>query len=133
MNKNEIGKSLLRIVLGVIFFIHGLAKYQGGIDNTVAFFESIGVPGFMAYIVALIEFIGGIAMILGIGTRIVATLFAFIMIGAIFTAKLHAGFLGNGQTVGYELDLALLAISIYFILSNKSILSLDNMLSTYGK
>jgi putative oxidoreductase len=126
MNINEIGKLILRVVLGVIFFAHGLSKFQGGINNTVSFFDSIGIPGFMAYVVAIIELVGGIAMIIGLGTRIVSVLFTVVMLGAIFTVKLPAGLLGNGQTGGYELDLALLAMAIYFATANKSVLSLDN-------
>lgn len=125
MNKNEVGKLVLRVVLGLIFFIHGLSKFQGGLANIEGFFVSIGIPGFMAYIVAVIELVGGIVIILGLGTRIVSILFALIMVGAIFTAKLPVGFLGNGQMAGYELELALLAISIYFIFANKSKFSLD--------
>jgi putative oxidoreductase len=125
MDKNEIGKVILRIVVGLTFFIHGLSKFQGGISNTVGFFDSLGLPGFTAYVVALVELIGGIALILGLGTRIVTLLFALIMIGAIFTAKLSAGFLGNGQMAGYELDLVLLAASIYFVFADGSQLSLD--------
>jgi putative oxidoreductase len=128
MNTNELGKFILRVVLGIIFFAHGLSKFQGGINNTVGFFDSLGIPGFVAYVVAVIELVGGIAMIIGLGTRIVSVLFAVIMLGAIFTVKLPAGLLGNGQTGGYELDLALLAISIYFTTANKSVLSLDNKL-----
>jgi putative oxidoreductase len=125
MDKNEIGKVILRVVVGLTFFIHGLSKFQGGISNTVGFFDSLGLPGFTAYVVALVELIGGIALILGLGTRIVTLLFALIMIGAIFTAKLSAGFLGNGQMAGYELDLVLLAASIYFVFADGSQLSLD--------
>jgi putative oxidoreductase len=125
MDKNEIGKVILRVVVGLTFFIHGLSKFQGGISNTVGFFDSLGLPGFTAYVVALVELIGGIALILGLGTRIVTLLFALIMLGAIFTAKLSAGFLGNGQMAGYELDLVLLAASIYFVFADGSQLSLD--------
>ncbi|MFC0273488.1 DoxX family protein [Metabacillus herbersteinensis] len=128
MNKNEVGIVVLRVVLGLIFFVHGLTKFQGGINNTVGFFDSIGIPGFMAYVVALIELIGGIALILGIGTRIVSVLFAVIMLGAIATVKFPVGLLGNGQMAGYELDLALLAMSIYLVFANKSAFSLDNKL-----
>ena len=128
MNKNEVGIVILRVVLGLIFFVHGLSKFQGGITNTVGFFDSIGIPGFMAYVIALIELIGGIALILGIGTQIVSVLFAVIMLGAIFTVKLPAGLLGNGQMAGYELELSLLAVSIYFVFANKSAFSLDNKL-----
>ncbi|MFD2681876.1 DoxX family protein [Bacillus seohaeanensis] len=125
MDKNEIGKVILRVVVGLTFFIHGLSKFQGGISNTVGFFDSLGLPGFTAYVVALVELVGGIALILGLGTRIVTLLFALIMLGAIFTAKLSAGFLGNGQMAGYELDLVLLAASIYFVFADGSQLSLD--------
>ena len=127
MISNEIGKIILRAVLGLTFFIHGLSKFQGGIANTVGFFDSLGIPGFMAYVVAVIELIGGIALFLGLGTRIVSLLFALIMIGAIFTVKLSVTFLGNGQMAGYELDLILLAASIYFFFAEKSKLSLDQM------
>ena len=128
MNKNEIGKVILRGILGLTFFIHGLSKFQGGISNTVGYFDSLGIPGILAYAVAAIELIGGIALVLGIGTKVVGLLFALIMLGAIITAKLPLGFLGNGQMAGYELDLALLAMSIYFVLADKSELSLDNKL-----
>ncbi|MGX6446329.1 DoxX family protein [Neobacillus sp. K501] len=125
MNKNEIGKVILRAIVGLTFFIHGLSKFQGGISNTVDFFDSLGIPGLMAYVVAVIELLGGIALILGLGTRIVSLLFVFIMLGAIFTVKLSVGFLGNGQMAGYELDLILLAISIYFVFADRSQLSLE--------
>lgn len=128
MNTNEIGKVILRVVLGLTFFIHGLVKFQGGISNIVGYFDILGIPGFMAYAVAFIELAGGIVLIVGLGTRIVSILFALIMVGAIFTAKLSLGFLGNGEMAGYELDLALLAMSIYFIFANKSQFSLDQKL-----
>lgn len=128
LRSNEIGAAILRVFLGVTFFVHGLAKFQGGIANTVGFFESLGLPGFSAYAVALIELIGGIALILGIGTRIVSILFVLILAVATLKVKLAAGFLGNGQMAGYELDLALLVISIYLAATSKSFLALDNLL-----
>ena len=132
MNKNDIAKVILRVILGFTFFIHGLVKFQGGIANTAGYFDSLGIPGFMAYVVATIEFLGGLAMILGIGTKIVGILFSIIMIGAIFTAKLSLGFLGNGQMAGYELDLILLAASLYFVLADRSVLSVDHKLAQKG-
>ncbi|RID85096.1 DoxX family protein [Peribacillus asahii] len=129
MKKNyELGSLVLRVVLGVSFLIHGLIKFNDGIANTAGWFDSIGIPGFMAYVVALIEVVGGIAMILGIGTRIVAALFAVVMLGAIFTVKLSVGFAGNGQMAGYELDLAFLAMSVYLLLNGSDKLSLQAVL-----
>ncbi|OCA82135.1 DoxX family protein [Pseudobacillus wudalianchiensis] len=127
LRKNEIVTTILRVFLGATFFIHGLAKFQGGIENTVGFFESLGLPGVTAYMVALIELIGGIAVVLGIGTRIIAILFSIVLAVAIVKVKLAAGFLGNGQMAGYELDLALFVISIYLATTNKSFLALDNV------
>ena len=122
MTRNEWGLTFLRMILGLIFFIHGYSKFQGGIDNTVGFFDSLGIPGFMAYVVATIELVGGLAVILGIGTRIISTLFAVIMVVAIFTAKLPDEF------SGYEFDLALLAISVCLACANRTRFSLDNKL-----
>ena len=93
MNRNDAGAVVLRVILGLTFFIHGLSKFQGGIGNTASFFESLGILGSLAYVVAVIELIGGIMLILGIGTRIVSVLFAVIMLAAIFTVKLQQDFL----------------------------------------
>lgn len=128
-NKVEASTLLLRIVLGVSFFIHGLVKFQGGIGNTAGWFDSIGIPGFMAYAVALIEMVGGFALIIGLGTRIVSALLAIVMIGAIFTAKLPAGFLGDGTSAGYELDVAFLAIAIFLAVNGSRMLAVDSVLS----
>lgn len=80
----------------------------------------------MAYIVALIETVGGIAMILGLGTRVVSILFAIVLLGAILPVKLAAGFIGNGQMAGFELDLLLLAISIFLAINGSKKYSIDS-------
>jgi putative oxidoreductase len=126
---NEIGAFILRVTLGALFFIHGLVKFQGGIENIVGWFSSIGLPGFMAYAVALIEIIGGIALIIGLGTRIVTALFSLLMIGAILKVKLSVGLLGNGQMAGYELDLGFLAMAIYLVINGSKLLSVDQLFS----
>jgi putative oxidoreductase len=118
----ELGSFIIRLVLGITFFVHGLMKFQGGIEHTAGFFSSVGLPGFLAYLVAGIELIGGILLILGLGTRIIAGTFAVIMVGAIFTVKLKSGFAG-----GYELELALLAMSLHLLLSSNQFLAMDNV------
>jgi putative oxidoreductase len=128
LKKHEAAATILRIVLGATFLIHGAAKFQGGIEHTVGFFESLGFPGFSAYIVALVELIGGLAMVLGVGTRVVSILFAIVLAVAVVKVKLAGGFLGNGQMAGFELDLALLAISIFLAITNKSLFALDNVI-----
>lgn len=122
-NYSQVGALLLRAVLGLTFFLHGLSKFQGGISNTSGFFESLGIPGFIAYVVATIELVGGIAIIAGLGTRIISLLFVFIMAGALLMVNLSNGFLG-----GYELDLILMVIAIYFVLNGSTWMSLDSKL-----
>jgi putative oxidoreductase len=126
--KNEIGALILRVVLGITFFIHGFVKFQGGIENQVGWFSSIGLPGFLAYVVALIELVGGFALIIGFGTKIISALLAILMIGATVKVKLALGFLGNGQMAGYELDLALLAMAIYLAINGSKLLSLSRFI-----
>lgn len=120
---------IIRLVLGITFFVHGVVKFQGGIANTAGWFDSIGLPGILAYVVAFIETVGGLALILGIGTRIFSALLAVVMVAAIFKVKLAAGFLGNGQMAGYEFDLALLAMSVSLALTGSSFLALDQLFS----
>jgi putative oxidoreductase len=127
-NKYEVSTLILRIVLGISFFVHGLAKFQGGIENTVGWFDSIGLPGFLAYGVALVEVVGGIALILGLFTRIVSFIFVLLMVGAVIKVKLAAGFLGNGQSAGYELDLAFMAMAVSIAITGSKAYALDSII-----
>ena len=122
-DRNEIGTLLLRIVLGLVFLANGFTKFQGGIGNTAGWFESIGIPGFLAYAVGTIELVGGIALILGIGTRVVSLLLGIIMLGAIFTVNLSAGFLN-----GYVFDLVLLVIAVHMVLNGSRTFSLGQVI-----
>ncbi|MBI5126580.1 MAG: DoxX family protein [Candidatus Taylorbacteria bacterium] len=112
---------VLRLVVGLVFLVHGIQKL-GGMDQTIGFFQAIGIPAaaFFAWVVALVETLGGIALIIGIGTHIASVLLAVVMLVAIFTVKLSKGFSG-----GYEFDLVLLASLIGFILNGAGKISLD--------
>lgn len=70
---------VLRIVAGLIFIYHGWGKLFGGVPGISGFtggLTALGVPmaGLFAWIIAILEFFGGIALVLGIGTRLVAGL-----------------------------------------------------------
>lgn len=70
---------VLRIVAGLIFIIHGWGKLFGGtpgIPGFTGYLVTLGVPaaGLFAWVIAILEFFGGIALVLGIGTRLVAGL-----------------------------------------------------------
>jgi putative oxidoreductase len=75
---------LLRVSLGVLLLAHGLLLkvFTFTVPGTVGYFESIGFPGFFAYLVIAGEILGGIALILGVWTRAVALLLLPILIGA---------------------------------------------------
>ena len=96
------GLFLLRAVVGLVFIFHGLDKLQN-MSGVIGFFGSLGLAPFFAYLVAWVEFLGGIALLLGVFSRYAAYALSIIMVVAIFLVKLKAGFLG-----GYELDLVLL-------------------------
>lgn len=123
-NKNELSFFIIRLVLGLTFFAHGFIKFQDGIHNTENFFNSLGIFDWLAYPVAILELVGGILVILGLGTRIISTLFSLLMAGAIITVKFNQGFIG-----GYEFDLLLLAVSLFFVVNNSQSISLDQFLS----
>lgn len=115
--KQEISLVVLRIMLGIVFLFHGISMFQGGIDKTAVWFDSIGLPGILASVIAVLEMAGGIALMIGFGTRLVSALFGFLMLGAIIKVKLSAGFLGNGKIAGYELELACLAMSLCLMIN----------------
>ncbi|PYE50798.1 DoxX family protein [Paenibacillus barcinonensis] len=123
----EMGLFFLRIMIGLIFVLHGWSKFEGGISGTVGFFESIGIPGFMASVVAIIELAGGAAVILGLGTRVFAALFIAVMVGAVFTAKAGQPFLN-----GTELDYMLMAGSLTLLLTGSRFLALDYLFNRQG-
>ncbi|MEM8687961.1 MAG: DoxX family protein [Pseudomonadota bacterium] len=94
---------VLRVSLGVLFIAHGLLLkvFTFTIPGTVGFFESIGYPGFFAYLVILGEIGGGLALILGVKTRIISLLLLPILLGA--TAQhLGNGWLFSAPNGGWE-------------------------------
>jgi len=121
MFKNEVGALIIRVILGLIFAVHGLVKFQDGIVNTVGWFESINLPGFLAYGVASLELVGGILLIIGLATRIVAGLFVILMAVAIITVKFAVGFIN-----GFEFDLALMAMAAFLAIAGSQLYSVDN-------
>ena len=94
---------LLRVSLGVMFLAHGLLLkvFTFTIAGTVGYFESLGYPGFFAYLVILGEVGGGIALILGAYTRVVSLLLLPIMIGATLQ-HVGAGWMFSNEGGGWE-------------------------------
>lgn len=73
----------LRVALGAMFLAHGLMKvFVFTIPGTVGYFQSIGYPGFFAYLVIFAEIAGGAALIAGFYARYVALALVPVLIGA---------------------------------------------------
>lgn len=99
--------------------IHGLPKLLN-IAGSEVFFGKMGLPPDLAMLIGLLEVIGGVALIVGILTRIASILFMIEMIGATIVAKLSKGFVG-----GYEFDLLLMSISISLLLTGPGRASIE--------
>lgn len=124
----------LRIPVGVIFAAHGAQKLFGwfggyGLEGTGQFFGSIGLnPGYlMALLAGVVEFFGGLALIVGVLVRPAAAALAGAMLIAVFAVHFPKGFfLDKG---GYEYALALLAASLSLLFSGAGRLSVDRALA----
>ena len=122
------GLLVLRIVVGVTFFAHGWLKFHGmGMPGTTGFFTGLGIPNaaLMAWVVVLVEMLGGIAIILGIFTLPAGLLLTVDMIGVLLTAKRGASLIGPKS---YELELNLLAAAFALALAGPGMFSLSQLL-----
>jgi putative oxidoreductase len=125
------GLTVLRVVIGIVFLVHGGQKlFLMGFDGVAGFLGSLGVPapGLFAVIVTLVELLGGLALILGLFTRVVAVLLAGDMLVAILTVHLPNGFLAANN--GYELPLVLLAASVALAVAGPGEAALDKAFAT---
>jgi putative oxidoreductase len=124
----RIAPVLLRVVVGVTFVLHGYQKISNGVPGFSGFLDGLGVPaaGFFAYLVTYLEFLGGIALILGLLTHWFAKLLAVDMIFATFLVHIKNGFfISNG---GYEFVLLLFAACFVIMATGAGPWSLDEIL-----
>lgn len=97
------GLTLLRAALGILFLAHaGLKLFVFTPAGTAQFFGSLGLPGALAYVVILAEVAGGVALIAGIYSRVVALALTPILLGTIFTVHGPAGFFFTNPNGGWE-------------------------------
>ncbi len=108
----------LRSTIGIIFIVHGISKFNEGFGG---FLSSMGIPVEMQIPIALAELIPGILIIVGILSRLSASLLAIIMLGAIFLVRGAQSLTGDG---GVELDLILLASSLVIMIAGPGRMSL---------
>jgi putative oxidoreductase len=132
MNFNQekltnMGIALLRITVGVIFLAHGLQKlFSYGIEGVAGGFAQMGIPlpYASAVLVSGVEFVGGLALVLGLGTRLLALPLAINMLGAILMVHSKGGFFAPA---GIEFPLALFAANAALVLTGSGAFALDNL------
>lgn len=107
------GVLLLRVSLGIMFIAHSLIlKWMVfTLAGTAQFFESIGLPAFLAYVTFFAELIGGVLLVLGVQTRFVALALTPILIGATW-AHAGNGWVFSAQGGGWEYPLYLTILSV---------------------
>lgn len=118
----------LRIVVGLVFLMHGAQKlFVFGLGGTADIMGKLGLPlpVLCAMIVIAVELLGGLAILLGVFTRLAGALLAFEMLIAIIVVRLSGGFFAP---YGYEFELTLLAASLTFALNGPGGMSLEELL-----
>lgn len=123
---------LLRTSLGAMFVAHALLKlFVFTLPGTVQFFESLGFPAALAYVTFAAELVGGVLLILGVGTRWVAAALIPILIGA---TSVHAGngWLFSAPNGGWEYPLFLTSAAAVQALLGDGALALGSRLTRFG-
>jgi putative oxidoreductase len=121
------GLTVLRIVVGIVFLMHGYQKlFKMGFHGVAGFFGHLGIPlpAVAAIVVMLVEFVGGILLITGIATRIPAALLSVDMVVAILVVHLKHGFF---NPTGYEFPMTLLAGCVCLLLSGGGTFSIKRL------
>ena len=123
--------TLGRVFCGIVFIVHGYPKIMN-LEATSQAFAGMGFPGWMAIPIAIFEFFGGILLLAGFLTRILAALFAAEMVVAGIKVHLPHGFdvfhFGDPMARGYEFNLALIVLLLGVILLGPGPLSVDGKL-----
>src|SRR5215472_3566085 len=140
---NDAATTILRVVLGVIFFAHGAQKMLGwfggyGFSGTMGFFTNVmHIPALLAFLAIAAEFFGGLGLIVGFLTRIAALGIFSNMIVAIALVHHQFGFFmnwtGAQKGEGFEYHLLILAVTFFLMIRGAGAFSIDRALSSPAK
>ena len=116
MNQSRLTKlaaALLRVSLGVMYLTHGLLLkiMTFGLAGTAEYFVSIGMPGWLGYTTAMAEACGGVLLLLGVQTRLVALALSPTLLGAIIWVHAGNGWVFSAKGGGWEYPAFLLVVS----------------------
>jgi putative oxidoreductase len=131
--------TILRLILGVVFFAHGAQKALGwfggyGFSGTMGFFtQQAHIPAVFAFLAICAEFLGSIGLLLGLLGRVAAFGIACNMVVAIAMVHWHFGLFANWYGTqkgeGYEYHLLAIAIALAIMIKGSGALSIDRALS----
>ena len=117
-NRNDLAALLLRSALGVALIAHGLLKFLVfTLPGTAGFFESVGFPGWTAYLVAPFEVLAGAALVLGVQTRLVAVSSIPLLVGALLV-HLGNGWVFSAKNGGWEYPAMLVVLAVVVALQD---------------
>ena len=115
-DKTDLAAFLLRVGLGVMFIAHGLLKVMVfTLPGTAGFFESVGFPGWLAYVVAFAEIGGGVLLIAGVAVRSVSLALIPVLLGALFV-HFGSGWVFSNPNGGWEYPAFLVLASVVQVL-----------------
>ena len=104
--------TLLRLALGIMFIAHALLKIMVfTLPGTAGFFESVGFPGALAYVVTFAELAGGILLVAGVAVRSVNLALLPVLLGALYV-HFGAGWVFSNENGGWEYPAFLIAASV---------------------
>ncbi len=134
-NDAHLSALILRLTTGVLFLAHGLTKVLlFTIPGTVGYFESLGLPGALAYLTIIAEIGGGIALILGVATRMVSLALLPVLLGAVWV---HAGngwmFANEGGGWEFPLFWAMAQVTLVFLGNGAYAVKLPYINQVFGK
>lgn len=119
---------LLRVVVGGTLMIHGYPKLKSS-EQSVNWMKSMGIPGATALLVSILEFFGGLFLVVGLIVPVVALLFAiqFISIITMKKSKIKGAYVTSNQP-SYEVDVLYLLLAIILIVLGAGALSIDGLI-----
>src|SRR5580700_1408801 len=140
---NDWTLTLLRLVMGVIFFAHGAQKALGwfggyGFSGTMGFFtDMMHIPALFAVLAIAAEFLGGLGLIVGLLTRVAAFGIFCNMVVAVAMIHHQFGFFmnwaGSQKGEGFEFHLLVVAITVFLMIRGAGAASVDRLLSSSAK
>jgi len=136
---DDIAAFVLRILLGIVFFPHGMQKFFGwfggyGFSGTMDMFTSkMGIPAIFAFLAIMAEGLGPLGLLTGLLTRLAAFGIAVEMAVAVYLIHWNNGFFmnwfGNQKGEGFEYHILVIAIALALMIKGGGRWSVDGALS----